>query len=443
MNIQDSEKVKIGITDIDGILRGKYIHRDKFQSATRDGFGFCDVVFGWDCHDRCYDNSRFTGWHTGYPDALARIDPKTQRKVPWEDGTPFFLADFDDGTGKPLPVCPRGVLKQVIEKLKDHDFQAKVAVEYEWFNFRESSQSLLDKGHRDPTPLTPGMFGYSLQRAHANLEYFDALMDETREFGVPIEGLHTETGPGVYEAAILVSEALEAADRAVLFKNSAKAIGHRFGIMPTFMARWSTQYPGCSGHIHQSLWSLDGERSLFFDEDRPRKLSKIWEHFLAGQVRCLPELLPFFAPNINSYKRLVEGFWAPTRSTWGYDNRTAAFRVIPGSKKSTRIETRVSGADINPYLAVAASLASGLYGIINELPLDQEAVQGSAYEQTSAAPLANNLRDATEILSRSDIARELFGNAFIDHFVRTREWEWRQMEESVTCWELQRYFEII
>jgi glutamine synthetase len=431
------EKVKVAITDIDGVLRGKYLHKDKFLSAAQSGFGFCNVVFGWDSSDVCYDNSKYTGWHTGYPDDLARIDPATYRTIPWDDGIPFFLGDFEND------VCPRQLLKRVLARAKAAGFAPKCGVEFEWFNFRETPQSLAAKNHVDPQPLTPGMFGYSVLRSSLNQPYFAALMDQLRAFGVPLEGLHTETGPGVYEAAIAYSDALEAADRAVLFKTAAKEIAYRHGIVATFMAKWNTKLPGSGGHIHLSLWDGAGKKSVFFDAKDPAKMSATFQSFLAGQLRCLPEILPFFAPNVNSYKRLVDGYWSPTKPTWGIDNRTTAFRVIPGSEKSTRVEVRIGGADINPYLAIAAAVASGLYGIQQKLELTDKPIVGSAYQASSIPRLPRTLAEATARLSDSTIARELFGDAFVDHFVRTRQWEWAQFQDAVTNWELQRYFEII
>ncbi len=429
------EKVKVAVADIDGILRGKYLQKEKFLSAAKGGFGFCNVVFGWDSSDVCYDNAEYTGWHTGYPDALARIDLSTYRTVPWDDGIPFFLGDFD------LDVCPRNLLKRVLAKVGKAGFTVKCGVEFEWFNFSESPQSLAAKHHADPQPLTPGMFGYSILRSSLNQPYFAALMDQLRAFGVPLEGLHTETGPGVYEAAIRFSDALESADRAVLFKTAVKEIANRHGIVASFMAKWNAKLPGSGGHIHQSLW--DGAKNVFFDARDPAKMSATFRSYLAGQLKCLPEILPFFAPNVNSYKRLVDGFWSPTKPTWGIDNRTVAFRVIPGGEKSTRVEVRIGGADINPYLAMAAAVASGLYGIEKGLKLTDKPIQGSAYQESSVPRLPRNLSEATARLAESKIAREILGDGFVDHFVRTREWEWRQYQDAVTNWELQRYFEII
>jgi glutamine synthetase len=436
-----AEKVKVAVTDVDGILRGKYLHKDKFFSAADGGFGFCNVVFGWDSGDVCYDNSAYTGWHSGYPDAMAQVDLATFRRVPWDGDIPFFLGDFVDAQGAPLGVCPRQLLKGVLARAEKAGFTAKCGLEFEWFNFQETPQTLAAKGHTNPTPLTPGMFGYSLVRMAQNRPFFTALMDELRVFGVPIEGLHTETGPGVFEAAIQFCDALESADRGVLFKTAAKEIGQRFGIMPTFMAKWNSQLPGCSGHTHQSLWS--GEKNAFHDEKDPLKMSGTFKSYLAGLMRCLPEILPFFAPTVNSYKRLVDGYWAPTKVTWGVDNRTVALRVIPGSAKSTRVEVRVPGSDINPYLAIAASLAAGLYGIEKGLPLTAAPVAGSAYHAEGAERLPRTLQEATQRLSDSKVAREILGETFVDHFVRTRVWEWRQFQDAVTDWELRRYFEVI
>ena len=434
-------RVKVAVSDIDGVLRGKYLHKDKFLSALESGFGFCNVVFGWDANDAVYDNTTWTGWHTGFPDAMVRVDPASFRRVPWDDQVPFFLGDFVDDKGDPAPVCPRQLYKGVLARAEKAGFRVNASLEYEWFNFRETPQSMADKGYIRPETITPGMFGYSLIRASQNQPFFRALMEEMPAFGVPVEGLHTETGPGVYEAAIQYCEGIEAADRAILFKLAAKEIGFRFGIMPSFMAKWNTQYPGCSGHVHQSL--SDGRNNLFHDDRNPRRMSRLFESYLAGQLACLEDIQVFFAPNVNSYKRLVDGMWAPVKRTWAVDNRTASLRVIPGSAKSTRLETRCPGADVNPYLALAAAVAAGLYGIEKNLKLSDLPLEGDAARAAKMPRLPRNLLQATENLKRSKRARELFGEGFVDHFVRTREWEWRQFQDAVTDWELRRYFEII
>ncbi len=291
--------------------------------------------------------------------------------------------------------------------------------------------------------MTPGMFGYSVLRASQESVFFHDLFDLLKKFKVPVEGIHTETGPGVYEAAILFSEIVEAADRAVLFKSGAKEIAHRHGIIASFMAKWNENLPGCSGHVHQSLWSANGKENLFFDKKNKTGISSLMESYIAGQLYCLPYILPMYAPTINSYKRLVEGAWAPTTLTWAFDNRTTALRVLPGSANATRLETRVVGSDANPYLAMAACLASGLYGIKKKLKLKTPATIGSGYSDTKNGVLPKNLWEATQVMKESPVAKELFGENFVNHFTGTREWEWRQFSKVVTDWELKRYFEII
>jgi len=434
-------RVKVAVSDTDGVLRGKYLHKEKFLSAVESGFGFCNVVFGWDSNDQTYDNTTWTGWHTGFPDALVQLDFSSFRRVPWDDNVPFFLGDFVEADGSPLPVCPRQLYKRVLARAEKMGLQVLASLEYEWFNFRETSKSLAEKGYIRPEPISPGMFGYSLIRAAQNQPFLRAIMEELPGFGVPVEGLHTETGPGVFEAAILYTAGIDAGDRGILFKQAAKEIGQRFGIMPSFMAKWSTQYPGCSGHIHQSL--SDGKRNLFYDARHPYRMSKLFESYLAGQLALLEDLQAMYAPTVNSYKRLVDGMWAPVKRTWGVDNRTSTLRVIPGSAKSTRLESRCPGADVNPYIALAAVVGAGLWGIEKKLKLKDAPLTGDAAKAAKIPRLPRNLMQATENLSRSKAARELFGETFVDHFVRTREWEWRQFQDAVTDWELKRYFEII
>jgi glutamine synthetase len=438
-----ASKVKVAVTDVDGILRGKYLAKDKFFSVAKGGLGFCNVVLGWDSADVCYDDARFTGWHTGYPDALVKLDLATYRNVPWDGNVPFFLGAFVKEDGEtPLEICPRQLLVAIDARARAAGFRAMAGMEFEWFNFRETPQSWRDKGYMRPEPITPGMFGYSILRAGHSRPFLNALMDELGAFGVPIEGLHTETGPGVLEAALLYGDVVAAGDRAVLFKTSAKEIAARFGIMPSFMAKWSATLPGCSGHIHQSLWDDHG-RNVFHDGGDARRMSATFRHYLAGQLRLLPEILPMFAPTVNSYKRLVEGAWAPTRANWGVDNRTTAFRVIAGGANSTRLETRVSGSDVNPYLALAAAIGSGLYGIEHQLELSEGPVVGSGYADETAVRLPSNLDEATRRFGESAAAREIFGAAFVEHFAQSRRWEWRQYQAAVTSWEMERYFEII
>jgi len=438
-----SGRVKVAFSDIDGILRGKYISAEKFSSAIDNGLGFCNVIFGWDAGDVVYDNVKYTGWHTGYPDCPGMLDINTFRKIPWENDVPFFLGELTDEKGKPSPVCPRQLLKKILNEATRNGYSAVFSQEFEWYNFAETPQTANDKHFKNLTPLTPGMFGYSILRSSYENPFFNDLFDWLKKFNVPLEGIHTETGPGTYEAAITFSDALEAADRAVLFKTAVKEIAYRHGIIATFMAKINENLPGCGGHVHQSLWDKGGKKNLFYNEKDKMKISEVARSYLAGQLYCLPHILPLFAPTINSYKRLVEGAWAPTTLTWGMDNRTVALRVLANSSKSCRLETRVIGSDVNPYLAMAGCLASGLYGIKNKLKLKQPATIGNGYEDFSNGVLPSTLIEATRQMKASKIAKELFGETFVEHFTQTREWEWKQHLKSVTDWEYKRYFEII
>jgi glutamine synthetase len=437
---QGIRKVKLGGFDIDGILRGKYVSLDKFWGVAEGGLGFCDVIFGWDSADQLYDNSEVTGWHSGYPDVRATVDLSTYRKIPWEPDTAAFILDFEAEVGKPLPVSPRQLLQKIDAKAASLGFAVKCASEYEFFIFKESPESVRAKGYSGLTPLTPGMFGYSWLRASENAGLVHALQDGLNAYDIEIEGFHTETGPGVYEAAIKYDSLARAADKAALFKTAAKEICFRNGAMPCFMAKFSKDLPGCSGHIHQSLWSLDG-KPLFHDAKAPRGLSKTLQHYVAGQVTLMPAFTALIAPTINSYKRMVRGAWSPTMATWGIENRTTALRVIPGSPSSTRVEYRFAAADMNAYIAMAASAAAGLYGVEKQLELPPETT-GNGYD-AKAVPLPSTLRAATDALAASALARELLGEAFVNHYVRTRDWECRQFDAAVTRWEHERYFEII
>lgn len=438
-----SGKVKIAIADLDGILRGKYISTEKFLSIAEKGTSFCDVIMGWDAADVLYDKSEFTGWHTGYPDSPASIDLKTFRKIPWENDIPFFLAELNDHKKNPSEVCPRQLLKKIASQAEQMGYTPFMSQEFEWFSFAETPQSANDKQFKNLQPLSPGSFGYSILRTSLNNPFFTDLFDQLTKFNIPIEGLHTETGHGSFEAAIAHAIALEAGDRAVLFKTSVKEIAYKHKIMATFMAKINENMPGCGGHVHQSLWDKTAKKNLFYDEKDKQKLSETAKSYIAGQLHCLPFILPLFAPTINSYKRLVEGAWAPTTITWGMDNRTTALRVLNGSSSSCRIETRVIGADVNPYLAMAASLAAGLYGIKKKMKLKQPATTGNGYQEKSYGTLPYTLIDATNQMKSSAIAKELFGETFTAHFVQSREWEWRQHLKAVTDWEYKRYFEII
>lgn len=432
--------VKVGAFDIDGIMRGKYMSRAKFLSALEHGFGFCDVVLGWDCQDQLYDNVTFTGWHTGYPDAPVRILPDSCRSLPFEGESLLFLGEFAQRAEQ---ICPRGVLRRVIERAHRMGFSAYAGFEYEVFFFDETPQSVRAKHYRDLQPMAPGWFGYSVIRNSVGADFYRQLLElcDTMDFG--LEALHEETGPGVIEAAIAYDQALAAADKAALFKTFVKVLAQRNQMMATFMAKWSGAWPGQSGHIHLSLRSRDGG-SVFHDAARAHSMSETMRHFVGGQQQLMPQLLAMVAPTINSYTRLIPGYWAPTEASVGIENRTCALRVIPGSEKSQRVEYRVAAADANPHIVLAAALASGLWGIEHRVE-PETFVQGNAYEAKLGEHLAlpRSLWDAAQRLKQSAMAREYFGEAFVQHFAATREWEEREFRKHITDWELARYFEII
>jgi glutamine synthetase len=434
------EHVKIGIFDIDGVMRGKYVSRAKFLSSLDKGFGWCDVVLVWDSNDQLYDNVTFSGWHTGFPDTPVRILPDTCRDVPFEGDMVLFICEFA-APGDTL--CPRGTLRRVLQRADDMGFEVAAALEYEFFLFEETPHSVRDKGYRNLASITPGYFGYSTLRSSVLAEFNHELLSTCAAMEMDIEGLHTETGPGVLEAALAVDAALAAGDKAALFKTFAKVIAQRRGWMATFMAKWSPDYPGQSGHIHVSLTNKHGE-SVFHDPQAEHYISKTMRHFIGGQQALLPETLALVASTVNSYTRLIPGFWAPTDANWGIENRTCALRAIHGSASAQRVEYRIAAADANPYLALAAAIGTGLWGIEHEIEPDAP-VQGNAYDKKYSAKRAvpRTLMEAAGRLRKSKPARELFGDAFVDHFAASRDWEEREFRKAITDWELQRYFEII
>jgi glutamine synthetase len=332
----------------------------------------------------------------------------------------------------------------VLDRAATMGCKVKAAAEFEFFIFDESPQSVRDKDYRQLRPITPGNFGYSMLRSGVHSDFYHELWSVCDQMRMELESLHTETGPGVIEAAIKVDDALEAADKAALFKTIVKILCQRRGWMATFMAKWSSDWPGQSGHLHMSLLDAKSGESLFFAPDAPHSMSECMRWFVGGQQALMPELLAMVAPTVNSYTRLIPGFWAPTAATWGFENRTCALRVIGGSASSQRVEYRIAAADINPYIALAAAIGSGLWGIEHKIEPD-EAIVGNAYEQSGRAKraLPSTLWEAGQLLGASEAARELFGSEFVDHYAATREWEEREARKAVTNWQLARYFEII
>ncbi len=442
-NDKGIQKVKVGGVDVDGVLRGKYISLEKFWSALEKGFGFCDVIFGWDINDQLYDNAKVTGWDTGYPDALARIDASTMRVLPYAPDTAHFLIDFYTQDGQPHPACPRGLLKSIDQRAVDAGFRAKFSAEFEFWVFQETPETLHEKGFRDLQPLSPGMFGYSWLREGQHQLLVDDILDTCAAYDIEVETLHTETGPGVWEVALRYDDVVAAADKAALFKTTLKQICDRHGYSVTFMAKWSPDLPGSSGHLHQSLWDVGGQINLFAAAGSDT-LSETGLHYLGGLVTLAPELTALYSPFVNSYKRYVPGVWAPLTTSWGIENRTCGARVILGpGDHAARVEFRQTAADINPYIAIATCLGSGIHGVTQGIAPPPMTSGDATHDIDPSLALPLTLEAAVARLRESDSARNVLGEDFIDHYIRTRDWECREYRKSVSEWELERYFESV
>ncbi|KAI5795521.1 hypothetical protein EDC01DRAFT_52876 [Geopyxis carbonaria] len=459
--VVDDEKVRLAGIDVDGILRGKIISKKKFLSIIESGFGFCSVIFGWDMHDRTYNPELLvSNADNGYRDLLAKIDVNSFRRIPFEKdrrniGIPFFLVSFlDPDTEKPIPPCPRGLLARMVTNLSEMGMKALAGAEYEFYNFKETSRSLNESKGQALEHLTPGMFGYSITRPMQNPEFFHGVFDACKDFEVDIEGWHTESGPGVFEAALEYGEIDKMADRASLFKYTVKAVGAHHGITPCFMAKPIEGLPGNSGHMHISLIDSDSKINLFSRKEKNPEpwhqdlahVSEMGQYFLAGILDGLPSIMPILAPTINSYKRLVENFWAPVTVSWGLEHRAASVRLIApptAAPSATRFEFRTCGADANPHYVLAAILGCGIRGIKKKLPMTIQPL-GKGQETGGGEKLARNLGEAVQKMVETDsVARQVLGDAFVDHYAGTRRHEVKLWEQAVTDWEVKRYMETV
>lgn len=435
--------VKIGGADLDGVYRGKRVSAEHFL-ASSDGFPQCDVIFGWDIQDHVIGSLPFSNWETGFGDIVMRPDLSTFAAVPWEEGSASVVCDFYTEHGDPLPIAPRHVLRRVVEQAAASGLRPMMAAELEVRFFREDQESLREKGYYDLRPLNPGLNCYSIHHASVDEPVIGRVREGMNAYGIPVEADNHEHGAGMYELNLRYTDALRAADQTMLYKSGTKEIAAQMGAVATFMAKYADNVDGCGGHVHQSLWSEDGEGSLFWDSEAPHHLSETLRRYLAGILATIPEFMLMYAPNVNSYKRYVSGTWAPTNVSWGLDNRTAALRVIGGSPGAIRVENRVPGADLNPYLAFAASLAGGLHGIEEKLE-PPPATRGNAYrlDGSEAAPIPHSLPEALERFRQSALARRYFGDEFVEQYIAFREWEVESFRRAVTDWERKRYFEMV
>ncbi len=434
--LRSASHARFFITDIDGVCRGKTLSGERMADMLVGGGTIASAVFGWDIADDLYTHSvDFAGMGTALGEIGLRLDPATARRLPWDDQRWVLIGEHLRPDGSPLPLCPRQLLKRVLAQAAQDGITVQVGVELEWFALAETERSAREKGFKGLRTATEAVTNYSPFRVDAVKGFVNELFQWLPAAEIPLEALHTEAGPGNLEVALRHTEALHAADRAALFKQAVREIGRPHGLLHTFMAKWSTAYGGCGQHLHQSVWR-DG-RNLFHDAQAPHGMSQTLRHYIAGQLQALPDLLAVYAPFINSYKRLVPGMLAPVHATWGMDDRHAALRVVPGSANATRLETRIPGADANPYLVIAASVAAGLRGIRQELDLDQVA------SEASGRPLSRSLEQAVEQLEESTLANELLGEDFVRHFAQTRRWECDRFQRAVTDWELNRYMELV
>lgn len=446
------EYVKIGAADIEGVFRGKRVAAKHFLSSLEDGFAQCDVIFGWDIAENVLPNLKFSNWERGFADIVMKPDLSTFNLVSWEENVASCVCDLWTEHGEPLTISPRYVLQKVVERARSMGFEPFSTAELEFRFFRESQMSLRDKDFGPHlTPLNPGFNCYSISQSSADDQLLGRIARMMRDSDVEIEGYNREHGPGMYEMNLRYDHAVASGDKTMLFKNGVKEICHQMGYTATFMAKWNDQEDGSSGHSHMSLWDTNLERNLFWDDGAEGHMSPLMRQFLAGVLEKLPEFMALYAPVINSYKRYVEGTWAPLNTTWGMDNRTCSIRIINNGKRAIRTENRVPGADANFYLVFAGTLASGLYGIERQLELP-ERLDGNAYDAETVTraierghirPLARNLSAATDLLENSELAREYLGEDFVDHFVATRRWEVKEYDKAVTNWDRRRYLELI
>jgi glutamine synthetase len=433
------ETVKIGMPDMDGVYRGKRVTAQAFLDGCDAGFPQCDVIFGWDIAEEIISRPLAIGSaDNGFADIMLKPDLDTFRIVPWEPATAAVVCACYTEHGDPVEQSPRTVLRRVTERAAAIGLRPAMAAEFEFRVFREDQESLREKDYTGLRPLNPGFNCYSISHASIDEDAVGAVARYMNAYGVEVEGYNREHGEGMYEMNIRYTDAIAAADRAMLFKSGAKEILAQQGHVPTFMAKYSDEMDGCSGHIHQSLWR-DGANA-FWDAAAPHHMSSLMQSYVAGVLTTLPELLALCAPNINSYKRFVSGSWAPTAATWGVENRTASLRVIAGSPAAIRLENRTPGADVNAYLGFAACLAGGLHGIESDLPLSPP-MTSDVYKAEGLEPLPPTLEHAVDRLERSNVARDYFGDAFVDHYVAMRRWEIEKHRRAVTAWERRRYFE--
>jgi glutamine synthetase len=430
--------------DMQGRLMGKRLTGEFFvDHVTKEGAHACSYLLGTDVEMNTLPGFQMTSWRTGYHDFRVRPDMTTLRIVPWLEKTAIVLGDVESDDGEPVEEAPRQILRRQIQRLAALGYTAKVASELEFYLFRETFESAHVKQYHDLKPWGAYIQDYHILATTKEEGIVRQIRNAMNAAGIPVEGSKGEWGFGQEELNLAYTEPLEMADRHVLYKHGAKEIAMLNGAALTFMAKWDSSQAGSSFHLHSSLWDSAG-RPVFWDEKQPLGMSQTFQHYLAGQLAYTPDLMYFYAPFINSYKRYREGTFAPIRLAWGHDNRTCGLRVI-GEHSSIRVENRVPGADANPYLAFAATIAAGIAGIQRQLPLPPM-FTGDAYmtdERQNIPTVPSALYQAIPAFERSEIAREAFGERIVAHYLNAAKEEQLAYDHAVTCWERERYFERI
>jgi glutamine synthetase len=434
------DTVIVAMTDMVGQLIGKRFQAQYFLESGAAETHACDYLLANDIDMEPVPGYAAASWNRGYGDFVLRPDLTTLRRVPWLDGTALVLADVLDHHHQPVPHSPRAMLKRQLERLDKLGMRAFFASELEFYLFDESHAAIAARDFRAPRTSSRYIADYHIFQTSKEEPLMRAIRNGLRNAGIPVENSKGEWGPGQQEINVRYADALEMADRHVILKNAIKEIAHAQGKAVTFMAKWRYDLAGSSSHIHQSVWDMAGAVPLFADATREHGMSALSRHYLAGQLAHAAEISYFLAPCINSYKRFQSGTFAPTRAVWSVDNRTAGFRLCGAGTKAVRIECRVGGADLNPYLAFAALLAAGLAGIEGELE-PGPAFTGDAYRDAGSHELPGTLRAATDALRRSTMLRAALGDDVVEHYLHAAAWEQFEYDRRITDWELRRGFE--
>ena len=436
---REIDTVLVAMVDMQGRLVGKRVTGSFFLNTVINAMHVCDYLLTVDMEMEPIPGFKFASWDQGYGDLSVRPDLGTLRRIPWLPGTALVLGDAIDHNGKEVPVSPRTMLKRQIRRLQSLRYTAKIGSELEFYVFDDSFEVAREKEYRDLKTSGWYIEDYHLFQTTKIEPLMRAIRNGMDEAGIPVEFSKGEWGPGQSEINLCFAEALEMADRHVIYKNGVKEIAFLHGKATTFMAKWREDLAGSSCHVHTSLWDRNSDESVFSDPAQVGGMSEVFCSFLAGQLALAPEMTYFLAPYINSYKRFQSGTFAPTKAVWSRDNRTAGFRVI-GTGPSLRAECRIPGADVNPYLAFAALLAAGLNGIEENLELEPP-FEGNAYEASHLQGVPTSIHEAVDAMDGSTVLRDALGDSVIDHYVHAGRWEQSEYERRVTDWERIRYFE--